>query len=55
MMKMERHVRRKIIKDPTLRLPAPHPSTGGASYKVEGVTAEILLIATKEIGIGRVS
>ena len=31
MMKMERHVKRKISKGPTLRMPAPHPSAGGIS------------------------
>ena len=49
MMKMERHVGRKIIEGPTLWMPVPHSSTGGTSYEVEGVTAESLLIATKEI------
>ena len=49
MMKMERHIKRKIIEGPTLRMPAPHPSAGGTSYKVGGVTAESLLVATKEL------
>ena len=48
MMKMERHVRRKIIEGPTLRMPASHPSTGGTSYEVEGTPTESLLITTKD-------
>ena len=29
-------------------MPAPHPSAGGISHEVGGVTAESLLVATKE-------
>ena len=49
MMKMERHVKRKIIEGHTLRMPAPPPSAGGTSYEVGGVMAESLLGATKEL------
>ena len=51
MMKMERHVKRKIIEGQTLRMPAPPPSAGGTSYEVGGVTAESLLGATKDKGV----
>ena len=49
MAKMERQVIRELMECPKRRRSAPPHSSGGVSYKVEGITIEKQLAANKEL------
>ena len=49
MVKIERRLRRKILEDLGPRPPAPPPSSRGAPYGANEVTAENLLAVTEEL------